>query len=180
MSRIGKKPVPVPKGVEVTVNGQSIKVKGPKGALERVIHSSMTVVRDGNDINIVPKVDDNLSKNFHGLTRSLVNNMVQGVSEQFSKELTMIGVGYRAALKGTELHLTLGYSHPVVYMIPKGLEIKVDKQTELMITGVDKELVGQAAADIRSFRKPEPYHGKGIRYKQERIITKVGKAAGKK
>lgn len=180
MSRIGKKPVPVPNGVEVTINGQTIKVKGPKGSLERVIHSSMKVERQGSELAIIPKSEDGQTKNYHGLTRSLINNMMIGVSSQFSKELSMIGVGYRAALKGKELHLTLGYSHPVIYQIPAGLEIKVDKQTELVVSGADKELVGQAAADIRAFRKPEPYHGKGIRYKDERIVTKVGKAAGKK
>jgi large subunit ribosomal protein L6 len=180
MSRIGKKPVLLPRGVDVTVAEQLITVKGPKGSLKRTFHPSMTIVKEGESLMVLPKEESSQNKNFHGLTRSLIHNMVVGVTELFTRELTMIGVGYRAALKGSELHLTLGYSHPVIYQIPAGLEIRVEKQTDLTILGVDKELVGQAAANIRSFRKPEPYHGKGIRYKDERIITKVGKAAGKK
>ena len=175
-----KKPIAVPAGVDVTIQGQAIKVKGPKGTLERSVHSSMKIEKEGQNLLVSPKEEGDQTKNFHGLTRSLVQNMITGVTQLFAKDLTMIGVGYRAALKGDELHLTLGYSHPVIYNIPKGLEIKVEKQTDINIAGTDKELVGQAAADIRSFRTPEPYHGKGVRYKDERIITKVGKAAGKK
>ncbi len=180
MSRIGKKTIEIPKGVEVTVSGSEVRVKGPKGTLSRIVHNTMAVAVEGHELKVTPKANLDECKNFFGLTRTLINNMVLGVSEGFSKNLTLIGVGYRAALKGNELHLTLGYSHPVVYEIPKGLTVTVDKQTEVLITGADKEQVGQAAANIRSYRKPEPYHGKGVRYRDERIITKVGKAAGKK
>lgn len=180
MSRIGKKVIALPKGTKVSVSGQLVKIQGPKGALERELHPSMSVQVSETEVLVVPKTESSETKKYHGLTRSLLNNMVLGVTSEFSKNLTLIGVGYRAALKGRELHLTLGYSHPVIYEIPKGLEIKVDKQTEITISGIDKELVGQAAANIRAFRAPEPYHGKGVRYSDERIITKVGKAAGKK
>ena len=181
MSRIGKKLITLPQGVKVSCSNQLIKVDGPKGSLERAVHSSMNVVVENDVVRVVPKDSSDPShKKFHGLVRSLVNNMIVGVSQEFHKSLTLIGVGYRAALKGQELHLTLGFSHPVVYVIPKGISIKVEKQTEVIVSGVDKELVGQTAANIRAYRKPEPYHGKGVRYKDERIVTKVGKAAGKK
>jgi large subunit ribosomal protein L6 len=179
MSRIGKKPIEVPKGVEVKLDGPVIKVKGPKGSLSRKLHSSMQLVIEPNQIIVKPKVDNKLNAKFHGLTRTIVANMVHGVTQGFTKNLTLIGVGYRAATKGKELNLTLGYSHPVNYTPPEGIEIKVDKQTTVIVSGADKEVVGQVAANIRGFRPPEPYHGKGVRYADEVIITKVGKAGGK-
>lgn len=183
MSRIGKKFISLPKGVEVTISGNNVKVKGPKGTLERVIHTSMRLQKEDGELQVVPASAENKSGNFHGLTRSLVNNMVIGVAEGFTKSLILKGVGYRAAVKGHELQLTLGYSHPINYEIPKGLDVKVDRHGNdplVVVSGADKELVGQAAANIRGFRKPEPYHGKGVRYIDEVIVTKVGKSAGKK
>ncbi len=181
MSRIGKQPIALPKGVEVKVEpGHMVKVKGPKGTLERQFHASMNLNIDGTAVKIVPVVDNKESKKFHGLTRTLVANMVHGVSAGFERSLTLVGVGYRAAQKGKGLTLSLGYSHPIEFDPPAGIECKVDKQTTVIVQGADKELVGQVAAKIRGFRAPEPYHGKGVRYTDERIATKVGKAAGKK
>lgn len=177
MSRIGKCPVNIPQGVDVTLKGALIKVKGPKGELSRTIHPSMSLKKEENVLTVVPL--EQLS-NFYGLTRSLVFNMVEGVSKGYTKSLTLKGVGYRGAIQGNKLNLTLGYSHPVVYDVPKGIEIKVEKQTKVIVSGADKELVGQVAATIRAYRKPEPYHGKGIRYTDEVIITKVGKSGAKK
>lgn len=180
MSRIGKKIITLPAGVEFKVNGSNVVVKGPKGHLERTIHNTMTVKLEGTAVTVEPKEDTRENRKFHGLTRSLLNNMVIGVSEGFTKSLTLVGVGYRAQAKGQELHLTLGYSHPIVYKMPEGVEAKVEKLTTVLVSGCDKESVGQVAANIRAYRKPEPYHGKGVRYTDERIITKVGKTAGKK
>ncbi len=182
MSRIGKKVIEIPAGVDVQVQDQLVTVKGPKGQLQRTVHASMRLEKEGTSLlHIVPKDPESRDHGkFHGLVRSLVNNMVIGVSEGYTKSLTLIGVGYRAALQGNDLQLTLGFSHPVVHAIPKGLQVQVEKQTQVTITGADKELVGQTAANIRAYRKPEPYHGKGVRYSDEQIITKVGKAAGKK
>ena len=178
MSRIGKKIVELPKGVTVSVSGKSVDVKGPKGHLNRVIHRDVNVVVEGAHVRV--SVDSDDKKCFQGLTRTLINNMVVGVSQGFSKRLKLVGVGYRAAAAGKKVNLSLGYSHPVEYEPPAGIEIKVDQQTTLVVSGADKELVGQVAAKVRGFRPPEPYHGKGVRYEDERIITKVGKAAGKK
>lgn len=180
MSRIGKKAVALPKGVQVTVNGQKIEVKGPKGTLSRELHQDVSVKVDGSELLVFPKADVLEARKFHGLTRTLVNNMVVGVTEGFSKRLKLVGVGYRAAAAGRKVSLSLGYSHPVEYEPPVGIDIKVDQQTTVVVSGADKELVGQVAAKVRGFRPPEPYHGKGVRYEDERIITKVGKAAGKK
>ncbi len=180
MSRIGKKTIALPKGVEVKVSGGKVVVKGPKGSLEQALHASMDVVVEGSAVNVVPKLEGWEYRKYHGLTRSLVNNMITGVTSGFTKSLTLVGVGYRAQVQGRELQLTLGYSHPVNYLIPAGIEVKVDKQTSLMVTGADKQAVGQTAADIRSFRQPEPYHGKGVRYADEVIVTKAGKSSGKK
>ncbi len=180
MSRVGKKFISVPSKVDVNISGSLIQVKGPKGELVLQVHETMEVTKEGENLLVKPKEDDTSHSKFQGLTRSLISNMVKGVSEGFTRSLTLVGVGYRAAMKGQELHLTLGYSHPVVYQVPKGLTVAVDKQTEVVISGFDKCLVGQAAADIRSYRRPEPYHGKGIRYSDEVIVTKVGKASGKK
>jgi large subunit ribosomal protein L6 len=178
MSRIGKKPIELPKGVTVTINGQDVDVKGPKGQLHRQIHNQVDVALEGNKVNV--SVKDNMNRKFQGLTRTLVNNMVLGVSQGFSKRLKLVGVGYRAASAGKKVNLSLGFSHPIEYEPPTGVEIKVDQQTVLVVSGADKELVGQVAAKVRGFRPPEPYHGKGVRYEDEKIITKVGKAAGKK
>lgn len=177
MSRIGKAPINVPKGVNVTIEGSKVVVKGPKGELSRVLHSSMGLKKEEDNLVVVPHKP---LSNFYGLTRSLVNNMVEGVSKGFSKSLTLKGVGYRAAVKGAQLNLTIGYSHPVLFDIPKSIDVKVEKQTTVLVSGPDKELVGQVAANIRAFRKPEPYHGKGIRYTDEVIITKAGKSGAKK
>jgi len=180
MSRIGKSPITVPKGVDVKVNGNNIAVKGPKGLVERTVHPSMSVVVEAGAVKVVPATQDENAQKLFGLTRTLVANMVLGVTEGFSKSLTLVGVGYRAAAKGKGVTLNLGYSHPIDFDPPKGVDIKVDKQTIILISGPDKHDVGQVAATIRGLRPPEPYHGKGVRYSEEVIATKVGKAAGKK
>ncbi|MCY4380646.1 MAG: 50S ribosomal protein L6 [Proteobacteria bacterium] len=177
MSRIGLKPITLPKGVQVSVDNKNITVKGPKGELVRVIHDSMKVNVTDQELSVVP-LKDNVAA-FHGLTRSLLNNMVIGVSEGFTKSLQLIGVGYRAQVKGRELHLNLGFSHNVIYPLPDGIDCKVEKNTLCTIYGSNKELVGQVAATIRNYRKPEPYHGKGVRYTDERIVLKAGKSAKK-
>ena len=178
MSRIGKKAIDIPKGVSVSVSGKKVEVKGPKGQLTRSIHKDVSVSVEGSCLKVI--VEQEEKRCFQGLTRTLINNMVVGVSEGFSKRLKLVGVGYRAAAAGKKVNLSLGYSHPIEYEPPAGIEIKVDQQTSLVISGADKELVGQVAAKVRGFRPPEPYHGKGVRYEDERIVTKVGKAAGKK
>lgn len=180
MSRIGKKPVEIAKGVEVTVSGQSIKVKGPKGTVERQIHDTMNAVVEGGAVKVVPKTEGAESARFHGLTRTLIANMVVGVTQGFTKNLTLVGVGYKAAQNGKNITLNVGYSHPVEVKAPAGIELKVDKTVNISVSGPEKEVVGQLAASIRGIRPPEPYHGKGIRYSEEVIATKVGKAAGKK
>ena len=179
MSRIGKKPITIPAGVEVKVEGSLVKVKGPKGQLERVVHGNIKVEVKGNEVTLSVDGDLNTYKKYYGLTRTLIANMVEGVSKGFSKSLTLVGVGYRAQMVGKDLELALGYSHPILYTPPKGIEIKADKRTEISVFGYDKELVGQVAANIRAFRVPEPYHGKGVRYSDEVVITKVGKTGAK-
>lgn len=180
MSRIGKKPIELPKGVQVTVSGRKVSVKGPKGTLDRDIHKAIDVKVEGEKVVVVPIQDSLENRRFHGLTRTLVNNMVVGVATGFTRRLKLVGVGYRAAMQGQSLQMNLGYSHPVLFEPPTGIEIKIEGQTTVIVGGADKELVGQVAAKLRSFRPPEPYHGKGVRYEDERILTKVGKAAGKK
>lgn len=180
MSRIGKKPISVPKGVEIKIDGRSVRVKGPKGVLERELHHSVKVSLEGDTLAVDLAHDTKMNKRFHGLSRTLVANMVEGVSNGFTRSLTLVGVGYRAAQNGTGLTLSLGYSHPIEFDAPEGVELKALKPTELTVSGANKELVGQVAAKIRSFRPPEPYHGKGVRYSDERIVTKVGKTSGKK
>jgi large subunit ribosomal protein L6 len=180
MSRIGKKPIELPKGVTVSVAGQKVSVKGPKGTLERELHHLVDVAVEGQNVVVKLKNDTYENRRYHGLTRSLVSNMVTGVSTGFTRRLKLVGVGYRAAMAGKQLQLSLGFSHPVNFDPPAGIELKVDAQTTLVVTGADKEMVGQVAAKLRGFRPPEPYHGKGVRYEDERIVTKVGKAAGKK
>lgn len=180
MSRIGKKVIEIPKGVSVELASSSLRVKGPKGDLSLKLHPQIGVEQESGHLKVVPKVESALVRKYHGLMRSLVNNMVIGVTQNFHKKLTLIGVGYRAAVADKKLNLTVGYSHPVVYPIPAGITMTVEKQTEITISGANKEQVGQVAADVRAFRRPEPYHGKGIRYSDEVIITKVGKSGAKK
>ena len=176
MSRIGKMPIPVPNGVDVTIDGSTVTVKGPKGELSRTFQPIITIARDGDDIVVSRPDDSREAKSLHGLTRTLISNMVVGVSEGFSKKLELVGVGYRAALKGKDLELQLGYSHPVAVAAPDGITFEVPSQTEIIVSGPSKEAVGQVAADIRKWRKPEPYKGKGIRYEGEHVRRKVGKA----
>lgn len=181
MSRIGKRPIIVPKGVTVTIKDGRIAVKGPKGQLERAIHPAATVTAAPDKLTVaMTNPEKSETRRFFGLTRTLVANMVAGVTEGFSKRLTLVGVGYRAQPAGKGVTLNIGFSHPVEFAPPAGIEVKVDKQTTLIVSGADKELVGQTAATIRSYRPPEPYHGKGVRYEDEVIVTKVGKAGAKK
>jgi large subunit ribosomal protein L6 len=180
MSRIGKAPITVPAGVDVKVDGRRISVTGPKGTLERQIPGTITVSQDGDTLTVERPNDENKVKAMHGLTRSLVNNMVIGVTEGFKKNLEIVGVGYRAEAQGPgALRLNLGFSHPVDVKAPEGITFEVPVQTQVVVVGIDKEVVGQVAADIRSIRKPEPYKGKGVRYAGERVLRKAGKA-GKK
>ncbi len=180
MSRIGKLPVKVPSGVDIKIEGSKVSVKGPKGQLSRVIHSSMDIKLANGEVVVVPKSSENQFQRFYGLSRTLIDNMVVGVTKGFTKNLTMIGVGYRAQATGKDLTISLGYSHPIEFPAPAGIELKVEKNTTIIVSGSDKELVGLTAARIRALRAPEPYHGKGVRYENEVIQTKVGKAAGKK
>jgi large subunit ribosomal protein L6 len=177
MSRIGKTPIPVPSGVDITISGASVSVKGPKGELSRTVPGGITVRQDG-DVLVVERPDDEReSRALHGLVRSLVNNMVVGVTDGFRKELDIVGVGYRAAANGKDkLDMSLGFSHPVVVQAPSGIEFVVPQPTRIEVHGIDKQLVGQVAADIRALRKPEPYKGKGVRYVDERVRRKAGKA----
>jgi large subunit ribosomal protein L6 len=176
MSRIGRMPIALPSGVEVTQEGRRLRVKGPLGTLEREIHPEMTVERDDGQLRVVRPSDQPRHRALHGLTRTLVNNMVTGVTSGFTKALEISGVGYRAQLQGTKLVLALGYSHPVEVDPPAGIEFRLETPTRLAVFGADKELVGQVAAYIRSQRKPEPYKGKGIKYAGEQILRKAGKA----
>ena len=175
MSRIGKKPIPVPKGVTVNVGKGVVEVKGPKGALKQAVPPGINFKLDGAELLAVTYTEDKALGKFHGLARSLVANAVQGVNEGFKRELDIVGVGYRAELKGQQVHFALGYSHPVVFDIPKGIDVVVDKQTHITVTGVDLQLVGQVAANIRRLRKPDPYKQKGVRYMGEVLKKKVGK-----
>ncbi len=178
MSRIGNTPVPVPSGVDVAVDGQHLTVKGSKGELDITLPGDITAAVEDAEIVLSRPDDSGDHKAMHGLARSLVQNMVIGVSEGFSKKLEIVGVGYRATAKGSNaLELQLGFSHPVSIQAPDGIEFEVPQQTEIIVKGIDKQLVGQVAADIRKWRKPEPYKGKGIKYEGERIIRKAGKAA---
>ena len=176
MSRIGRMPIPLPAGVEVTQDGSHISVKGPLGTLQRTIHPEIRIEREGDVLNVVRPTDEPRHRALHGLTRTLVNNMVTGVATGFTKNLEINGVGYRAQLQGAKLVLALGYSHPVEVDPPAGIEFRVETPTRLSVFGADKELVGQIAAYIRSQRKPEPYKGKGIKYAGEQILRKAGKA----
>lgn len=178
MSRVGKLPIPIPKDAKVKVDGKNISVTGPKGTLSRSIHNDITAVLEDNRLVVTRPSDIKKHCALHGLTRALLSNMVVGVTEGFKKELQIIGVGYRAEMKGKCLVLNLGYSHPVVFMIPEGIKVEVlPKENKIIVEGINNELVGQVAAKIRSFRKPEPYKGKGIRYIDEQVRTKAGKTA---
>jgi large subunit ribosomal protein L6 len=177
MSRIGKMPIPVPSGVEVTVEGTTVTVKGPKGELAQEISSLITVTQEDNEIIVTRADDEREARSQHGLARTLISNMVVGVSEGYQKKLEIIGVGYRATLKGSDLELLLGFSHPVLVKPEEGITFEVPVQTQIIVKGIDKQQVGQVAADIRKWRKPEPYKGKGIRYEGEYVRRKLGKAA---
>ena len=178
MSRVGKQPITVPSGVEVTIDGTNVRVKGPKGQLEHAIVGDVAIERDGDTLIITRADDQRANRSLHGLQRSLIANMITGVSEGFVKELEIVGVGYRAQAQGpTALELALGFSHPVKIQAPEGVTFEVPQPTRIIVRGHDKQLVGQVAADIRKIRKPEPYKGKGIRYLGERVQRKAGKSA---
>lgn len=177
MSRIGKKPVTVPAGVTVTINGPDVSVKGPKGELQRSFSDLVTVTLEDEQVLVTRNDDTQASNAQQGLTRTLVHNMVVGVSEGFEKKLELTGVGYRAQLKGKDLDLSLGYSHPVVFTCPEGISFEVPDNTHITVKGISKEQVGQVAAEVRAKRPPEPYKGKGIHYEGEHIRRKLGKAA---
>ena len=179
MSRIGNKPITVPEGVEVTLNDNHIVVKGPKGTLEKDLHKNMTVTVEGNTITVTRPNDEAENRSLHGLTRTLINNMVEGVVHEFKRNLEINGVGYRAQKKGNDLVMNLGYSHPVEMQAPAGITFDVPNPNQIIVRGIDKELVGQTAAVIRTKRPPEVYRGKGIKYAEEHIRRKEGKA-GKK
>ena len=179
MSRIGNKPITVPSGVEITIDGQNITVKGPKGTLSREFHRNMTVTLADNVLTVTRPDDEPANRSLHGLTRTLINNMIQGTVQGFERKLEVNGVGYRASKKGNNLLLNLGYSHPVEVEAPEGITFDVPNQNEIIVKGMDKELVGQTAAVIRTKRPPEVYRGKGIKYAEEVIRRKEGKA-GKK
>ena len=175
MSRIGNKHIVIPEGVEVKLDGQKITVKGPKGTLEREIHKNISVSIENNTIIVTRPNDETLNRSLHGLTRTLINNMINGVEKEYTRELQINGVGYRAQKQGNNLNLTLGYSHPVIFEAPAGISFDVPNANTIIVRGVDKELVGQTAANIRTKRPPEVYRGKGIKYAEEVIRRKEGK-----
>jgi len=179
MSRIGRKPVPVPNGVTVTVNGPAITVKGPKGELSRKLHPDMQVKVENGTVTVDRPSDEDRHRALHGLTRSLIANMVEGVTQGYKKQLEITGVGYKAEVKPFGLQLALGYSHPVEYRAPAGIKLSAPQPIVVVIEGADKEKVGQVAAEIRALRKPEPYKGKGVKYQGEQVRRKAGKAGGK-
>ncbi|MBK7632690.1 MAG: 50S ribosomal protein L6 [Ignavibacteriales bacterium] len=179
MSRIGKKIIEIPKGVTVTLEGNNVKVKGPKGELQRVVHNNMKVEMNDSKIEVKRPDDQKENRALHGLTRALIQNMILGVNEEYKKDLDIVGVGYKVELKGTNLLLNMGYSHPIYFIPPTGIKLEATTPTHIVISGIDKQLVGQVAAKIRSIRKPEPYKGKGIKYSNEQILRKAGKTAGK-
>lgn len=175
MSRIGKKPIEIPSGVKVSVQGQTVSVEGPKGKLKRDLHPAISAKVEGNKVVVARKGDNAAEKALHGLCRSLLNNMIEGVAKGYEKQLEIVGIGYRAKVEGKVLNITLGFSHPINYNIPEGITISVEKNTILKIVGADKELVGAVAADLRRYYPPEPYKGKGIKYIGEHIRRKAGK-----
>ena len=175
MSRIGNKPITVPEGVEVKLDGQKITVKGPKGTLEREIHKNISISMENNIIKVIRPNDEALNRSLHGLTRTLISNMITGVVHEYSKELQINGVGYRVQKQGNNLNMSLGYSHPVIFEAPAGITFDVPNPNTIIVKGIDKELVGQTAAEIRTKRPPEVYRGKGIKYADEVIRRKEGK-----
>lgn len=175
MSRIANAPISLPSGVEVTLNGQLVKVKGSKGELEWNVHELVSVAQEDATLKVSSNEKSKQAVALAGTTRALVNNMVAGVTTGFEKKLTIIGVGYRAQAQGQKLNLTLGFSHPVVYEVPAGIKVETPSNTEVVVTGIDKQKVGQVAAEIRAYRKPEPYKGKGVRYADEYVIRKQAK-----
>jgi large subunit ribosomal protein L6 len=175
MSRIGKRPVPVPSGVTANVDGQTIKVKGPKGALQFVLHDDVALAIENGAVTIKPRAETQRARAMWGMSRTQVANLIAGVTNGFEKRLEITGVGYRAAVQGKNLQLALGYSHDVIYPIPEGIAIATPRPTEVVITGIDRQKVGQVAAEIRAFRPPEPYKGKGVKYAGEYIFRKEGK-----
>jgi len=178
MSRIGRNPITVPSSVTISVSGSTLSVKGPNGTMERSLPGGLTVTQEGDTLTVVRPNDERDARSLHGLTRTLISNMVVGVTEGWSKELEIIGVGYRAAAKGpNSLELALGFSHPVVFDAPAGITFDVPAPTRIIVKGADKEVVGQVAASIRKIRKPEPYKGKGVRYLGEKVLRKAGKAS---
>ena len=180
MSRIGKAPVPVPNGVTVTLkDGNVISVKGPKGELTRSLPAAMTVAQENGQVTVTRPSDEDQHKSLHGLTRTLIANMVEGVTKGFSKNLELVGVGYKAEVRPYGLQLALGYSHPIEYRAPQGIKLTAPVPTQIVVEGSNKEVVGQVAAEIRSLRPPEPYKGKGVKYVGEQIRRKAGKAGGK-
>jgi large subunit ribosomal protein L6 len=177
MSRIGRQPIEIPSGVDVQVDDALVTVKGPRGTLSRRLHPEMRIVREENALRVERPSDESFHRSLHGLTRTLVANMVEGVTKGYEKRLQIVGVGYRVVMKGSDLEIAVGYSHPVVVACPEGIEFEVPTATQIVVRGNDKEMVGQVAASIRKIRKPEPYKGKGIRYENEYVRKKAGKAA---
>ena len=175
MSRVAKNPISIPAGVEFNISGSALKVKGPKGNLEMNLHPSVSLEENDGQYLVKPDSDKNMA--MAGTFRALVNNMVVGVSDGFQKNLKLVGVGYRAQLQGNKLNLALGFSHPIEYIAPEGIKIETPSQTEIIVSGCDKQKVGQVAAEIRSYRPPEPYKGKGVRYADERVVRKEAKKA---
>lgn len=175
MSRIGMKPISVPAGVKVTINGKEVVTEGKLGKMTVILPEAVSAVVEDNEIKVSRASDEGNNKALHGLFRSLIKNNIVGVSEGYKKELQIVGVGYKAVLAGTKLTLSLGYSHDIVYQVPEGIKVQVTDATKLLISGVDKQLVGEVAASIRKFKKPEPYKGKGVRYSDEHVVIKPGK-----
>ena len=180
MSRIGRKPIPVPPGVKVAIEGQTVRAEGPKGKLSQTVPDSLAVTVAENVLTVSRTSDHRTVRALHGLMRSLIANMVHGVKEGFERKLEIVGIGYRAQVQGKNLQLALGYSHPVIFPLPDGVQAEVERQVSITLKGSDKALVGQTAAEIRALRKPDPYKGKGIKYADEHIRRKVGKKAGAK
>jgi len=176
MSRIGKVPVSIPDGVKVALDGQTVSVTGPKGSLSLELRPEIEATVDGSTVVVRKKGESRAARELYGLSRTLIANMVEGVSKGFEKKLEIVGVGYRAAVQGKVLNLSLGYSHPILYNLPEGISVNIENQTQVTVSGIDKQLVGQVAAEIRAFRKPEPYKGKGVKYADEVIKRKAGKA----
>ncbi|HEX2923910.1 MAG TPA: 50S ribosomal protein L6 [Chloroflexota bacterium] len=180
MSRIGKMPIPVPKGVQVEIKGNVVTVSGPKGKLSQALHPDMKIEQNGSEIQVSRPTDNRIHRSLHGLTRSLINNMVEGVTNGYTRRLEVAGVGYRVQQVGKDLVLQLGFSHPVQVIAPEGISLGVEGNNRILVSGIDKQVVGETAAQIRRVRPPEPYKGKGIKFAEEQVRRKVGKTGGKK